>query len=146
MTARPHYCVDPADIVTAVDPDARRHHLAELFVRLRPSWHADAACVGQPLQWWFPQQGDPTERAKRVCRACPALLPRLAEAVADPSLDHGIRGGTGPTERRRLRAAGMGGGVATPVRPPTGTTPPPPLPSTAKFPATKFPNPSKEHR
>lgn len=97
---------DPAELVAALDADR-----AELFAVLlppAPAWHADAACREYPRDWWFPQLGESTRRAVEVCQRCPVRGECLDEALADPELDHGIRGGLAPRKRaamRRRRAA-----------------------------------------
>lgn len=68
----------------------------------RPAWHADAACAGQGHQRWLPPQGKSTNDARQVCAECPARVPCLEEALADPTLE-GVWGGTSEHERDRMR-------------------------------------------
>lgn len=69
-------------------------------------WLAEAPCVGHPKHWWT--SDDPGERAsaKAVCRtACHVRESCLSWSLrAVPVGDSAIYGGTGPAERRRLRA------------------------------------------
>lgn len=93
---------DPAEIIAA-DDDSVRSDFLERIRRAQPRWHRDAACSGTPLGWWFPGRGDSTSEAKRLCSTCPVRAECLAEALADPELDHGVRAGMTAPERRRMR-------------------------------------------
>jgi hypothetical protein len=89
---------DPGDICAANDP-------AELLRwRLRrfapPEWHADAACAGQHTATFFPAAGRSAAAAVAICDRCPVRSTCLAEALADPGLDYGVRGGLTARARR----------------------------------------------
>lgn len=91
---------DPAEIVAgSTQGVALFHRLRDLL----PRWHRDAACAGHPLEWWFPAKGQSTARAKELCRDCLVRDECLAEAIADPLLDFGIRAGLNVPERKQLR-------------------------------------------
>ncbi len=61
-----------------------------------------ALCKGADPGLWFPRRGGSMDKAKAVCRACPARVPCLNWAVqADERA--GVWGGTVPDERARLR-------------------------------------------
>jgi WhiB family transcriptional regulator, redox-sensing transcriptional regulator len=63
-----------------------------------------ALCKGQDPSPWFPGPGGPMDRAKAVCRACPARVHCLEWAMqADERA--GVWGGTSPDERDQLRRA-----------------------------------------
>lgn len=108
MSARParRGDSDPTfDAVLASDPDAVRAEARAMVARflVRPSWHTDAACLGEPTEVFFPGRGQSTAAALALCRRCPVADACLAEALDDPDLEHGIRGGLTAPERRRLR-------------------------------------------
>lgn len=67
-----------------------------------PDWHADAACRNQGHALWFPADGKSTQAARKVCADCPARIPCLDTALADPTLE-GIWGGTSESDRERMR-------------------------------------------
>lgn len=66
----------------------------------RPAWFDDGACRDQPLDLFFPKQGEDTSRAKAICARCP---------VEDLCCEYGftqrfgIWGGLSERERRRIR-------------------------------------------
>jgi WhiB family redox-sensing transcriptional regulator len=63
-----------------------------------------ALCKGQDPSPWFPGPGGSMDRAKAVCRACPARVHCLEWAMqADERA--GVWGGTSPDERDQLRRA-----------------------------------------
>lgn len=66
-----------------------------------------ALCKGRDPGLWFPAPGGSMERAKAVCRACPARARCLDWALAANERD-GVWGGASPEERARLRRAGTG--------------------------------------
>lgn len=72
-------------------------------------WRLEAACRDMPFDLFFPLRGEPTEPAKRICRACPSQVECLAEALTvPPSEDHGVRGGTSERQRREMRRRSRG--------------------------------------
>ena len=95
------YGVDPADLIAAEDEAADR--VAQLVAEMRASWTAEAACVDHPSSWWFPGPGETNQRALEICGHCPVRIPCLDEAISDPSLDHGIRGGATVRARKVMR-------------------------------------------
>jgi WhiB family redox-sensing transcriptional regulator len=95
---------DPAEIVAAADA-AAAERLARVLAALHPPWTRDAACRGEPARMFFPERGDPPGPALELCGRCAVRADCLAEAIADPSLDHGIRGGmTTPARQAHRRA------------------------------------------
>ena len=79
-------------------------------LRLRPPWHADAACTGLPGEWWFPPPGysGKHERGRgadalAVCELCPVREPCLAYALEEGL--EGIWGATTTGERKAMRKA-----------------------------------------
>lgn len=70
----------------------------------RPAWMADAACIGEPPETFFPERGGSLARARELCRGCPVCAECLEHAMADEELA-GWWGGTAERERGRLRRA-----------------------------------------
>lgn len=66
----------------------------------RPDWMIHAACIDQPVDVFFPERGDDSTRARRICAVCPVRLLCLAYGLHE---NHGMWGGTTPRERQRLR-------------------------------------------
>ncbi|MGI8663089.1 MAG: WhiB family transcriptional regulator [Acidimicrobiales bacterium] len=65
-------------------------------------WQSLAACTGADPDLFFPDRGELALAAKVVCAVCPVREQCLAHALVFHE-DHGVWGGTTPTERRRLR-------------------------------------------
>lgn len=66
-----------------------------------PSWTTHAACRGADPDLFFPKRGGRVTRAKRICGGCEVRAECLAMALAGN--EHGIWGGLGEEDRRRLR-------------------------------------------
>jgi WhiB family redox-sensing transcriptional regulator len=62
-----------------------------------------AACAGEPVDGFFPEKGGSNRLALQICGRCPVRAECLDEALADPSLDHGIRGGMSANARKARR-------------------------------------------
>lgn len=75
--------------------------LAPIFFQEPTPWMVDAACKDWPTNWWFPQRGADTERAKIICFTCPVRLECLNYALGLPNTV-GIWGGTSGRERREI--------------------------------------------
>lgn len=79
----------------------------------RPTWQQSAACIGEPLNTFFPAPGEHqhVKRAKAICNRCPVIeqCATYALSFADRTLP-GIWAGM--TERDRARVLH----TATPVR------------------------------
>jgi WhiB family redox-sensing transcriptional regulator len=71
-------------------------------IHLDSDWQAQAACTGADPDLFFPDRGELALDAKAVCAGCPVREHCLAHALQFHE-DHGVWGGTTPTERRRLR-------------------------------------------
>ena len=67
-----------------------------------PAWVQRGACVGAPdPNLWYPERGQSSEPAKRICARCP-----VREKCPAWALEHetfGVWGGLTPNERKRLR-------------------------------------------
>lgn len=100
-------CVETADrnraFTFALIGDHELPLLEDLFHR--PEWMARGACVGQPIELFFPLRGERTEPAKEICARCPVRAECLEYAlgVTDPTGLLGIWGGTSQRRRRQLR-------------------------------------------
>ncbi len=94
---------DPQDILAAgtLDPG----ELIRRLVPPAPAWTADALCREFDLSLFFPELGQPARHALEICGACPVRQPCLDEAIADTTLDHGIRGGMSARARVAHRRA-----------------------------------------
>ncbi len=70
-------------------------------------WWRLAACVGQPLEWFFPDGGGESayEKGKTVCAGCTvrAECLALAEDFVGAGDRYGLFGGLTPSERRAQR-------------------------------------------
>ena len=60
------------------------------------SWMIRAACRGQGLDTFFPEQGQPSRRAKTVCQTCPVSAACLAYGLGE---EFGVWGGRTRFER-----------------------------------------------
>ena len=68
----------------------------------RAEWMTQAACRHHDTSLWFPERGDPTDQAKRICASCPVREECLNYAIGIPNLV-GIFGGLSTRERRQHR-------------------------------------------
>ena len=103
---------DPALIVAAFDQDQVHRAFVEQIERARPDWHVFAACEGSDLALFFPVVGENPRAALAICAECPVRVECLDEALDDPELDHGVRGGMTARARTRLRRERQSGGAA----------------------------------
>lgn len=63
-----------------------------------------ALCLGKATRHddpWFPDSAREHQRRKALCLGCPAKARCLTDALARGE-EHGVWGGTTPTERRRI--------------------------------------------
>jgi WhiB family transcriptional regulator, redox-sensing transcriptional regulator len=67
-------------------------------------WVEGALCAQTDPEVFFPKDGGPIGRARRVCAACPVVADCLEYALANEEA-FGVWGGTSPLERRRMRRA-----------------------------------------
>lgn len=97
---------DPADLVAAFDRDDAHRAFIEYIEVARPAWHAEAACVDEPLDVFFPTRGASLARARAICATCPVRAQCLDEALEFDRSRYelpGVWGGTSPRQRRQLR-------------------------------------------
>jgi WhiB family transcriptional regulator, redox-sensing transcriptional regulator len=64
-------------------------------------WQSRARCLETDPEAFFPEEGNTSRRAKRVCRSCEVRAECLAYALEHDERD-GIWGGLTERERRRL--------------------------------------------
>jgi WhiB family transcriptional regulator, redox-sensing transcriptional regulator len=74
----------------------------------RQAWLDQAACRGHDPEQFFPEPGEQTKaaEAKAICAGCQVrdhCLDLAVKAAGGLDADHGVFGGTLPTERSRLR-------------------------------------------
>lgn len=86
--------------------------LLAMIRRASPEWQRHAACAGEPITVFFPERGGSTKRAYELCGGCPVRAECLADSLADPELDHGIRGGYSADARKAKRRADAKRGAA----------------------------------
>lgn len=64
-------------------------------------WATRGHCIGSDPAVFFPERGESTSEAKRICRECPVQPECFDWGMAHEK--HGIWGGLSERERRRLR-------------------------------------------
>lgn len=89
---------DPAAIVLAADI-----RIATFIENLRQPWWGDASCRGVGVDDFYAGDRASISRAMTRCGLCPSRVPCLEEAVLDPRLDFGIRGGADVPARKNMR-------------------------------------------
>jgi WhiB family redox-sensing transcriptional regulator len=92
---------DPAEIIVgSVGPST---NIIAAVTGLEP-WRDLAACAGHPVEMFFPARGASQDHALQICGRCKVREDCLAEALADPDLDFGIRGGMSARARKARRS------------------------------------------
>lgn len=92
---------NPCDLATA-DEEGLEHIRRRLNAML-PEWTKDALCAEFDLATWFPGPGQTGATAFEICGRCAVRQECLDEALADETLDHGIRGGATANARKAMR-------------------------------------------
>ena len=66
-------------------------------------WRKDAACLGHPVEHWFPENKEIEEQelAMRICHGCPVKTECLEYSLLHEQ--DGIWGGVNQTDRQKLR-------------------------------------------
>lgn len=64
-------------------------------------WRHEAACIEVGTDLFFPEPGEPTAPAKRICAQCPVRTECLTFALTTRE-PHGVFGGLSVGERRQL--------------------------------------------
>lgn len=65
-------------------------------------WMGDAACAEVGGDWWFPEMGQPSTKAQRICGMCAVKDDCLEYAIAN-RIPYGIWGGLTTPARERIR-------------------------------------------
>ena len=82
-------------------------HLNSLYERWgrRPDWMSAAACMGEPLEIFYPDTESDADLAKAICEVCPVRIDCLDYALANfrGATDSGVWGGTTERERAAIR-------------------------------------------
>lgn len=65
-------------------------------------WMQGASCASSSPDAWFPELGEPTADAKRVCKSCDVVEQCLAYAL-EKDERFGIWGGKSPRERAAMK-------------------------------------------
>jgi WhiB family redox-sensing transcriptional regulator len=95
--------IHSTDSTAGVHGEAR-HYLRRLFASWLPDWHDEALCrESDDMAPWFPTRGQSNQPALDICGRCPVRNECLTEAIADPTLDHGVRGGATANDRKTMR-------------------------------------------
>ena len=83
---------------------AATNSLLDLFLN-PPAWWRHAVCRHAEADLWFPDKGESTVPAKRLCAGCPVRVECLEDALAAGE-KFGIRGGKTVRERRMIPSGG----------------------------------------
>ena len=77
----------------------------DVAVPVDEPWRADAACIGHPIDLFFPGRGESakTAQALAICAGCPVRTDCLDWALRTMQ-KFGVLGGTSERQRRKLRA------------------------------------------
>jgi hypothetical protein len=66
-------------------------------------WRLYAACAGTGWPTFFVEIGGSAKEAKQICARCDVRDQCLDYVLGEDDINHGIWGGVGPTEYRKLR-------------------------------------------
>ena len=86
-----------------VEPERTDGTHLERIAQRSPAWVHDAECRDISVDVFFPGPGERAREALEVCGRCPVREECLAEAMADETLDFGVRGGYTSAARKQLR-------------------------------------------
>lgn len=78
-------------------------------------WKTESACRSHPEVDFFPDRGEDTDAAKRICAGCTVRRECLTYALTTPRERNGIWGGTSGRERRKLTLASIEGCPLPPI-------------------------------
>lgn len=68
-----------------------------------PNWTRDALCTEIGTEIFFPEPGEPTAPAKKICSQCPVISECLEWAITNNE-QFGVFGGLSVRERNRIKA------------------------------------------
>lgn len=66
-------------------------------------WTQEALCAQADPDVFFPDRGQSPIQAKLICRSCPVQVECADYAINSPTPLHGVWGGMGEHERRKIR-------------------------------------------
>jgi len=96
--------VDPlAELAALMAPGADVECEVAFIMERRPRWQAQGACVGQPLEVFFPERGQSSRQAIDLCRRCPVMLACRAWSLEQGTELVGVFGGWTGLQRRQAR-------------------------------------------
>lgn len=78
-------------------------------------WKAEGACRDHDPDLFFPDRGEDTDTAKRICAGCTVRRECLTYALTTPRERNGIWGGTSGRERGKLTLASIEGRPLPPI-------------------------------
>lgn len=80
--------------------DFELYEFIQMFARNRPKWYDDAACVGTPLEWWYPGRGQSAllEKGLSLCATCP-VRENCFRTAYEAGDDDGVWGGSTGAQR-----------------------------------------------
>ena len=90
----------PQQNTTPMSNGGLRKLILELSAQREP-WRDDAACLGMPVECFFPEHGHRPTLALQICQTCKVREPCLKEANTNHDLYTGVWGGTTHSERKR---------------------------------------------
>jgi WhiB family redox-sensing transcriptional regulator len=74
--------------------------------RVNHDWQISAPCASVDPELWFPETGEPTATAKRICATCEYTEPCLQIALEHPEVaQFGVWGGLSYRQLRAVRLA-----------------------------------------
>lgn len=88
--------------------------IVAFLVAVRPKWQRQAACIGYPPEWWWPEANEDVnkKRALEICRRCPVRSECLEHGL-DNRDEVGIWGGLTERQRKALRKTIRQANIAT---------------------------------
>lgn len=90
------------DPVELIDAEAHPRTVLRYVLDAIPAWHRKANCRGEPPDVMFPPLGGTYAEARSLCSECDAAACCLAEGLQPENINHGMRAGFTPAERRAM--------------------------------------------
>ena len=99
--------MNAADVQLLMAPGASQSDTFIEALTRRPAWHARASCRGMGPERWYPERGQSTDAAMKICLTCPVRPDCLAFGVVH-SPQIGIWGGASARTRRSVALMAKG--------------------------------------
>ena len=96
-----------ADVLLLMTPGAVQSDAFVQSITRRPEWHARASCRGMGTEIFYPERGQSTDAATKVCVTCPVRPDCLAFGIVN-SPQIGIWGGASGRTRRSVATMAKG--------------------------------------